>query len=135
MSIVEWDYSLSVNVEEIDLQHKWMLSMINELSSAMEDGRGREIVRKTIFEMINYSVIHFETEESFFDLYAYPHASQHKDEHTDFINKTKELKKEYEAGSITIASQVIRFLGQWLRNHIKISDKKYSQFLNNRGVF
>ena len=43
MAIVTWNDSLSVNVTEIDEQHKKLVSMINELNEAMQQGKGKEV--------------------------------------------------------------------------------------------
>ncbi len=46
MALIDWDKSLSVNVEEIDQQHKKLIAMINELNEAMRNGKGKEVPRR-----------------------------------------------------------------------------------------
>ena len=135
MPILEWDNSYRVNIKEIDEQHQKLVGLLNCLADAMESGQGSQVVEKTLFEMIDYAVVHFESEESLFDNFDYPKSSQHKAEHQEFVAKTKELKRSFQKGSITITSEVLSFLGDWVRNHIRVSDQGYSRFLNNRGVF
>ncbi len=58
--------------------------------------------------------------------YAYPESEQHKVEHSKFIKKLNSLKSNFNKGKITISLEILNFLKDWLLNHIKISDKKYS---------
>ena len=48
MALLNWDSSLSVNVAEIDKQHKKLINMINELNEAMKRGEGKNVIEKTL---------------------------------------------------------------------------------------
>lgn len=45
------------------------------------------------------------------------------------------FKKELLNGKNTLPMEVFNFLKDWLTEHILISDKKYSKYLNSKGVF
>ena len=134
MELVQWKESLSVNVTEIDGQHKTLVSMINYLHSSMKRGDGKLAVGEVVNGLIKYSDSHFATEERYFDQFGYPEAASHKQEHTLFSQKVLEFKPEVEKGNVVLAIQVILFLSDWLQNHIKECDKKYSQFFNAKGL-
>ena len=55
MAMITWSDNLSVNVGEIDMQHKKLVVMINELYDAMKIGKGKETVQKEL--QIPYSDI------------------------------------------------------------------------------
>jgi hemerythrin len=134
VTIIQWDHSLSVNVAEIDQQHQKLIKIINELYDAMRQGKGKEVIGKTINGLIEYAGEHFQTEEKYFDLFGYPETSSHKKEHADFVKKVTGFKSELETGRLSLSLEVMNFLSDWLKNHIKGVDMKYSPFFNEKGL-
>jgi hemerythrin len=129
-----WNESLSVNVAEIDLQHKKLIDMINELNNGMKVGKGQEVLGKIVGELVSYSVTHFQTEERYFDQFGYPETDAHKKEHAAFSEKAMEIKNKFETRSLMLSIEVMDFLSDWLKKHIMGSDKKYAAFFNANGL-
>ncbi|GAB4177975.1 MAG: bacteriohemerythrin [Calditrichia bacterium] len=134
MALIEWNDTLSVKVHEIDLQHKKLVALINELNDAMRQGKGKEVVGKIINDLINYTLTHFQTEEKYFDRFDYPETESHKKEHANFVSKVSEFQDKFEKGSFSLSIEVLNFLSNWLRSHIKGTDMKYSQFFRDNGL-
>jgi len=134
MSFIVWDNSLSVNVGEIDRQHQKLVTMINELHDAMKAGKGKDVLGKILNGLISYTDIHFKAEEKYFHQFKYPDAVSHKKEHAALVRKVMELKDEFEHGRLAVSIEVLSFLKDWLQNHIKGEDKKYSGFFNEKGL-
>jgi len=134
MALFEWDETFSVNVVEIDQQHRKLVEMVNELHDAMGAGKSKEILGKIIKGLSNYAKIHFATEEKYFDQFGYPDADSHKDEHANFAQKVAEFKEGFDAGRLGLSIEVMRFLSTWLKSHIKDVDKKYGPFFNENGL-
>jgi hemerythrin len=55
MALIAWSDSISVQVAEIDQQHKKLIAMINELSAAMKAGKGNEVLGKIADSLIGYT--------------------------------------------------------------------------------
>jgi hemerythrin len=134
MGFIKWDDSLSVNVAEIDQQHQKLILMINELHGAMKLGKGKDVLGKIVNGLIGYTTIHFKTEEDYFRQFGYPQADSHKKEHIVFVGKVSEFKDGFEKGKLSLSIEILNFLSDWLQNHIKGTDKKYSQFFNGKGL-
>jgi hemerythrin len=134
MALIKWDDSLSVKVTVIDQQHQKLVSMVNELSDAMGQAKGKVVLGKTVDGLINYTKTHFKLEEDYFDRFGYPGSDKHKKEHVAFIQKVSEFKEGFEQGRIALTIEILYFLSDWLQNHIKGTDKKYSQFFNENGL-
>jgi hemerythrin len=109
--------------------------MLNDLSDAMAQGVGRHVVGGIVDKLIFYTDTHFKTEERYFDQYGYPEAPAHKAEHKVFVDKAMGYKKSLQSGDRPITVEMTGFLKKWLTNHINGSDKKYSRFMNDHGVF
>lgn len=134
MAFIKWDDSLSVNVKEIDEQHKKLVDLINKLTDAMSAGKAKQILGNILNELASYTVIHFKTEEKYFDKFKYPFTISHKKEHNDFIKKINDFKRDFESGKALLSVEIMKFLKDWLIKHIKGSDKKYSEFFNKHGL-
>ena len=134
MAFVNWSGDLSVNVAEIDRQHKKLISLINELHDAMKAGKGRETLEKIINGLIVYAETHFSTEEIYFDRFEYPDQAAHRAEHASFIRKVLVFRDDLEKRKLTLSIDIIIFLRDWLQNHIERTDKKYSRLFNEKGL-
>ena len=135
MSLIEWTNDLSVNVKEIDLQHQKLVEMINDLHAAMRDRKTKDSLKKIIDDLANYTASHFLTEEKYFDQFKYDKAFMHKKEHNDFVKKVMEFKKGFDENRLLLSMDIMNFLKDWLTKHIKGSDKQYSPFFNEKGLF
>ena len=134
MSLIEWNETLHLNIGEIDTQHHKLVDMINELNDAMRAGKGKEIVGKILNGLIAYAASHFKTEEHYFEKLGYSGSVKHKSEHNNFVKKVTEFQQGYQSGRIGLTTQVMNFLGDWLQNHIKGSDKQYAPFFHEQGI-
>ena len=134
MALIQWNGRLSVGVAEIDLQHQRLVEMINKLDDAMQQGKGKDVLGEIINGLIEYSKTHFRTEEEYFDRFGYPHALSHKKEHAEFTKKVAEFKRAFDAETLALSIGVMYFLSNWLKNHIKDSDKKFGPVFNENGL-
>ncbi|MBI5556001.1 MAG: hemerythrin family protein [Deltaproteobacteria bacterium] len=134
MAMLNWDDSYKVNVTEIDQQHQKLVAMINDLNDAMCQGKAKDVLEKILSGLINYTATHFKTEEKYFDKFAYPETAIHKKEHVDFVQKVSEFKDGFDKGKVGLSISVMKFLSDWLKNHIKGTDKKYGPFLHEKGL-
>lgn len=132
--LIEWDETFSVNVAKIDGQHEHLVDLINELHSHMSRGQGKAVIGKTLDELIDYAASHFTTEETYFDLYRYPGTISHKKEHAMLVDKVVAFRSDFTNGKTSVSIEVLTFLRDWLRDHIKGSDKKYGPFFNSKGL-
>jgi len=52
MSYLKWSDKYSLNVAEIDEQHKKLVGLVNEMYDAMHAGKGRDIIGTVIAEFV-----------------------------------------------------------------------------------
>lgn len=134
MALINWGPELSVNVSEIDLEHRKLVNMLNQLHEAMSHQHGKDVIGPILASLAEYAATHFKTEEKYFDQFNYPDAELHKREHRDFTLRVSNFQKAYEEDRAGLTVEVLHFLSGWLQNHIQGSDKKYSKFFNAHGL-
>jgi len=134
MSLFVWDAKYTLDIAEIDRQHQKLFALFNELYDAMQDGHGSEAVGKVLTGVVDYTVYHFETEEKLLRQHGYPDEAAHHAEHAKLAEQAKSLVIKHHAGEAKVTMATLKFLCDWLNNHILGSDKKYAPFLTGRGV-
>ena len=134
MALIQWDNSLSVGITEIDEQHTRLVSIVNSLHEAMKSGKSKEAMGEILGSLINYTKSHFAFEEKYFDLYRYENAVSHKAEHKKLTDQVLDFQKKFNSGAVALSVELMNFLSDWLKNHIKGEDKQYSKCFQEHGM-
>jgi hemerythrin len=133
--LIEWsDEKLSVKVGMIDRQHKKMVDMVNELYDSIEAKREKELLAQLLIKLVHYTRYHFATEEKYFRQHQYPEMPVHKAQHDQLREQVADLDERYFTGDKMITPEVMKLLNDWLFDHIIGSDRKFGQFLNEKGA-
>ncbi|MEA3640670.1 MAG: bacteriohemerythrin [Lamprobacter sp.] len=133
--LIEWNESYSVNVAEIDRQHRHLIGLYNKLHEAMTRGRGNDILELIFDQLVEYTETHFKEEESYFHAINYADKQAHIIEHHAFVNRLAELQDKFHAGKAFLTVETLTFIRNWLNGHIIGTDKQYSQTFNEHGIF
>ena len=129
MKNIIWDESLSVEVDEIDEDHRKLVDLFNILSHSVAEGDTAEYVEAVLEELISCTVWHFRHEERLMLLYKYKDFEQHKTEHSDLIDGVKELQKKFHNQGKLLFNEDIEFLEDWLTGHILGHDMRLGFYL------
>lgn len=134
MALITWSDKFSMQIKEIDDQHKVLVEMINELHEAMKQAKSKETAIEIIDKMAEYTQFHFSTEEKYMQRFAYPDYANHKKEHVKFVEQVVQFKQDYESGKAGLSYDIMNFLKDWLVEHIQDSDKRYAPLFIEKGV-
>jgi hemerythrin len=134
MALIVWDDSLSVKINSIDDQHKVLVKMINDFYDNIINKSSVESINKLVVEMKKYTIVHFSNEEKIMQKTLYPNYSTHKIEHDKFVSKVIELEDKLKSGKLVVSLEITTFLKDWLKNHIQVTDKRYSDYFIKNGI-
>jgi len=134
MDKIIWNESLSVGVAEIDRQHKQLVGILNQLLGMEGVKVDSETISDTLTRMTDYADYHFNSEERLMQEYAYPDYATHRLEHVAFMRKTAELSMGTMAYRKSIPTDMLEYLKTWLIEHIMVSDMKYKEFFQQKGI-
>lgn len=134
-NFVEWTDELSVGIEEIDEQHKMLVALVNQLyDETILHQADLQKLDNILNQLVEYTIIHFAVEESLFRIFDYPAAETHTNHHNALKVQVSELQKKVRNGEVTVNTELLLFLKNWLQHHIIEEDKLYSPFLIEQGV-
>ena len=135
----KWKEDFSVNVQMIDDQHKELFRLGTELYTLVsaKDGIDRyDEIMVVIGRLSDYTVEHFDYEEGVMKDNNYDNFDEHKRQHDAFVSKIQSIKAEdVDVRQRKIGMDLIVFVSNWIENHILVTDMKYKEFLNEKGVF
>ena len=129
MKDIIWNNTLSVEVEEIDEDHRRLVELFNLLSRAVADGESSAYVDALLEELITCTVWHFRHEERLMIRHAYPKYEEHLSEHEELVDSAKALQQRYREQDKQISKEDIRFLEHWLTDHILSTDMDLGAYL------
>ncbi len=133
-SAFRWSERYSVNIAELDRQHQGFFAIINELNDALAAGKGAAVTNSVLRRLVEYARNHFAAEEALMTQYKFPATLTHCAEHDRFTRLVAKFLEDHRAGKSGVPVSLLLFLQTWLKEHILVSDKAYSSFLNARGV-
>lgn len=133
---IDWSDLLSVNIVDIDKEHKELFNRINKLLSAMLD-RSKDYNLLDISSYISdYIDFHFRSEEKMLEKFKYPKLDAHKKLHYKYENDFKLIQDRIKNGDheglilIDIQEKVVT----WLIEHIAKVDQEYSVYLQDNNL-
>jgi len=124
-----WDKTLSVEVKEIDEDHRKLLELFNILNHAVVEGDATNYIEAVLDELISFTAAHFRHEERLMLKYGYKNIAEHKTEHQQLIESARTLQHQFLQGGKSLSVGDIEFLERWLTGHIFGTDMDLGAYL------
>ena len=124
MAYIDWKDEYSVENALIDKQHQVLFDLVNEVADKIKAGSSPEL-KAVIDRLANYTVGHFKDEEALMKRAGYPGLEDHQMIHSELIDKVQDLQLRLKTNQPVSMITVIRFLSDWLQDHILKDDMAY----------
>lgn len=128
LEVFPWNKNLETGIDAIDLQHKKLVELLNQLANSLVTGDKLEVL-KVFDELAAYAAFHFESEEIIWrDVFGDDEwLDSHQDNHASFLPKVLSIKEADKDASLhTVVEDIVTFLIRWLAFHIIGEDQKMS---------
>lgn len=129
---IKWKIAYEVGVDEIDYDHKQLVSMINQVVSASQYNLGDHMVNEILANLMDYTKNHLAREEKLMEEYEYPGRFGHATQHAKFIEKANVFFDKYSKEKKMKNNEMFRFLHTWLIKHISKTDKELGAYISKR---
>ena len=127
--LMPWSAKFQTRLEEVDIQHRELVRLVNLLHKAMRLQKGSAEVGAVLNELAQYTVSHFKHEEELFKKYDYPDYDAHKKIHEELVGRVTDFQEAFKAGKATVSMDLMDFLKNWLNDHILKTDMAYAPYL------
>jgi len=128
--LLEWTAALAVGIEEIDAQHRELFLRVARVRDAAFSGDASEVDRTLAF-LQQYVEFHFAAEERFMAEQRFPGLERHREEHAWLLQAVGEIEADHRRDGPTAGAtaRVERFLSDWVRTHIGVTDLGMARFV------
>jgi hemerythrin-like metal-binding protein len=124
-----WDDTLSVQIQEIDEDHRRLVELFNILNHSVVEGDASNYIEAVMEELICCTAWHFRHEERLMLKYGYEGFEEHKMEHQELIESVRALQQKLLQEGKSVSSEDIEFLERWLTGHILGADIDLGSYL------
>lgn len=131
---IQWKDEYSVGVDVLDNDHKKLISLLNQFTTAYDYAMSEQYEREALDDLVAYTKEHFKREEELMESAQYPDLVAHKKQHEVMIAKVVTFVELYEKQGHDSMNEISEFLTNWLINHIQGTDQEYTQHLNSKGI-
>jgi hemerythrin len=116
----------------IDAEHDLQMQLLDSLSQALTKGGDFAPTRHILEQFIEFSDMHFLSEQLIMRLNAYPAYEAHLEEHTRLMKKVREIRESIVHGENVPSLQLLLELRNWLLQHIATDDAAFGEYLSKR---
>ncbi len=134
MDFFRWNDAYSVEVAEIDAQHKHLVGLINGLHEVMKRGSNQKEIEGLLQDLVAYTDFHFKAEEKLMARANYPDLAAHVAKHAAMKQEVQRLLGAAQSGGASVSITMMAFLKNWLSRHIEGTDKQYVPAMRKAGL-
>lgn len=135
MTLATWNHECTVGVRAMDDQHGILMDTLNELRLAVIRGQKIDEVAAIYDRFIEFTRMHFWSEEKLLEQRGYPYVSQHRDAHLKLLATMMQQAHSVAHGERGRSQQILSLIRDEFMEHVEGQDQIYGIFLNNLGIY
>lgn len=123
-----------VGEKSIDAEHDLQMQLLDSLAQAIQRGGELSPMKYILEQFIEFSDMHFLSEQLVMRLHGYPGYEPHLEEHTRLMKKVREVRSNLLQGENAPSLLLVQELRQWLVTHIAQEDAAFGAYLKEQGA-
>ena len=132
--MTEATHAVSVRAGEksVDSKHEVQFQLLDSLAQTLAKGDQIAAANYILDQFIEFSDMHFLSEQLVMRLHGYPGYELHLEEHTRLMKKVREIRNSVQHDGQLIGLRLILELRDWLLTHIASEDVAFGNFLKTK---
>jgi hemerythrin-like metal-binding protein len=131
---IEWSEKMTTGIGQIDTQHRFLVDTLRTANNRLLNDHEGPLLGEIAKDLLAYAIVHFETEEDLMKRYGYAEAfpeiaNIHVAQHRDFSHQVVAVCDKLREGRHVSRIDVLKYLNEWLRNHVLGIDQKLGDFV------
>jgi len=124
MSLLQWKPAYSVANPSVDLEHREMITMINDCHRHIEDHADPETIERYLGEIYVGIGAHFALEEALMRRSGYAEYEAHKQDHENLLDQIRDMMDLYQDDPELGRRQLKARLSDWFGRHFATFDAR-----------
>ena len=135
MTLLTWSHECIVGVKAMDDQHGIIMDTMNDLREMIVQVRDRKTICDQLDRLIEFTQMHFESEEQLLELQGFPELENHRAAHRKLMSQIGAAAEHSKHSEDVEIRALFNFLRNWYMEHIEGLDREYGPWLNEHGVY
>ncbi len=135
MGLLTWNHVCTVGVRAMDQQHGVLMDTLNDLRQAVAQGAGHDRITRELSRLLEFTSMHFLSEERLLEQHAFPAAQEHREAHERLLDQMHQVVQRASHSAGGEIHPLVGVLRGLFVDHIGQLDLAYGEWLNERGVF
>jgi hemerythrin len=114
----------------IDKEHQVQIGMLEAFCSLVEKDESPVKILEMLNQLIEYSEVHFMSEQLLMRMYAFPDYEDHLQDHETMIEHLGRIKDRFRSGQKQVALDTAKEMRNFLLGHIGNRDQLFSNYLS-----
>lgn len=125
---------MSVDVPEIDEEHRQFVARVNDLNEAIVEGADKPAIERLLDLMLMEATHHFWHEQQLLAKWKYPDRAVHAAKHAHLTAQFERVMKEFEQADVSVTWALKGlYIKQLLVDHLLKEDMKFRDFLRHQN--
>jgi len=129
--LIPWSREQELGVAVLDQQHRRLAQMVNRLAASVTAAEDGAQIQALLDDLGRFTAYHFDTEEGLMDLYGFPGARSHKEQHRKLKDDLLAIRNQVDTSEL---SRTLSAVKDWLLTHIQVADRDLVRDLRSEGV-
>lgn len=134
MTLLTWNHACTVGVRAMDDQHGILMDAINELRQALIHGAGREKISELLDQLIEFTRMHFSSEEQLMEQSGFDGLEEHRAAHHRMLAEILQGAHRLQYGDGVQLRPLLCGMHDGFLEHIESIDQSYGPWLRDRGI-
>ena len=135
VTLLMWSHECLVGVQAMDDQHGILMETLNDLRLMLFNGTDRRRISLQLERLIEFTQMHFQSEEELLKKQAFPDTESHSIAHQQLISRLYAALEQVNRVEPVALNSIFEFLPSWYLDHVEKLDRPYGTWLNDHGVF
>lgn len=134
MDVKDGDSQVSVGYDDIDSEHRVQIGLMDALEQAVRERRQGARVDELLERLLDYSRVHFLSEQLLMRHHAYSGYDDHVQDHDRMVSALEELRRAYDERGTAYSLEIMQRLRADLIAHIRGRDNELGRYLLDIAV-
>lgn len=118
--------------ELLDGEHAAQMRLLDTFETKMKEGMPRDELLIVLDRLVEFTNLHFMSEEVLMQQHAYPAAGVHAKAHDSLLGQVRAIQNCFMQGDQPMTEAELGTLRSWLVDHIKTMDRGFVEFMERR---